>query len=108
MKEAKSKITTKKSGNRGYKSAWIYIPSKIYKSESFPFREDEEIIIDIEDENLIQILDMHTNTQLNETIPKILNNNIKDLIEPVKDKIRERYNTYNNLNKKITPKKIPK
>jgi len=48
MKEAKSKITTKKSGNRGYKSAWIYIPSKIYKSDDFPFQDNEEVIIEIE------------------------------------------------------------
>ena len=53
MKEVKSKITTKKSGNGGYKSAWIYIPSKIYKNENFPFKEDEEIVIDIEDGSLI-------------------------------------------------------
>ncbi|MHA1992848.1 MAG: AMP-binding protein [Candidatus Hodarchaeales archaeon] len=49
MKEAKSKITTKKSGNGGYKSAWIYIPSKIYKSENFPFQDDEEVVIEIEE-----------------------------------------------------------
>ena len=52
MKEAKSKITTKKSGNRGYKSAWIYIPSKIYKSDNFPFRDNEEVIIEIEEGSL--------------------------------------------------------
>ncbi|MHA2180397.1 MAG: AMP-binding protein [Promethearchaeota archaeon] len=49
MKITKGKITTKKSGNGGYKSAWIYIPSKIYKSENFPFQDNEEVLIDIED-----------------------------------------------------------
>ena len=48
MKEAKSKITTKKSGNGGYKSAWVYIPSKIYKSDNFPFQDNEEVIVEIE------------------------------------------------------------
>ncbi len=53
MREAKGKITTKKSGNGGYKSAWIYIPSKVYKDGLFPFHDDEEVIIEIEDESLI-------------------------------------------------------
>jgi crotonobetaine/carnitine-CoA ligase len=52
LKEAKSKITTKKSGNGGYKSAWIYIPSKIYKNEDFPFKDNEEVMIDIDDGSL--------------------------------------------------------
>ncbi|MHA2397475.1 MAG: AMP-binding protein [Promethearchaeota archaeon] len=53
MKTAKGKITTKKSGNRGYKSAWIYIPSKVYKDGLFPFLDDEEVIIEIEEESLV-------------------------------------------------------
>ncbi len=53
MKEAKGKITTKKSGNGGYKSAWIYIPSKVYRDILFPFQDDEEVMIEIEDESLV-------------------------------------------------------
>ncbi|MFW9825072.1 MAG: AMP-binding protein [Candidatus Thorarchaeota archaeon] len=53
MKIAKGKITTKKSGNGGYKSAWIYIPSKVYKNDLFPFKDNEEIIIEIGDDSLI-------------------------------------------------------
>ena len=49
MKVAKGKITTKKSGNGGYKSAWIYIPSKVYKDELFPVQDNEEVIIEIVD-----------------------------------------------------------
>ena len=52
MKVAKGKITTKKSGNGGYKSAWIYIPSKVYKDELFPFQDNEEVIIEIEEGSL--------------------------------------------------------
>ena len=52
MNEARGKITTKKSGNGGYKSAWIYIPSKIYRNDNFPFLDNEEIIIEIEDGTL--------------------------------------------------------
>ena len=53
MKTAKGRITTKKSGNRGYKSAWIYIPSKVYKDGLFPFQDNEEVIIEIEDDSLV-------------------------------------------------------
>jgi len=53
MTIAKSKITTRKSGNGGYKSVWIYIPSKISKDNSFPFQENEVVLIKIEDGSLI-------------------------------------------------------
>ena len=53
MTTARGKITTKKSGNGGYKSAWIYIPSKIYKDKLFPFQDNEEIVIEIEDGSLV-------------------------------------------------------
>ncbi|MFX1326209.1 MAG: AMP-binding protein, partial [Promethearchaeota archaeon] len=52
MQVAKGRITTKKSGNGGYKSAWIYIPSKVYKNEDFPFSDNEEVIIEIEEDSL--------------------------------------------------------
>lgn len=53
MKIAQGKITTKKSGNGGYKSAWLYIPSKIYKNDNFPFLDNEEVIIEIEEGSLV-------------------------------------------------------
>ena len=53
MKVAKGKITTKKSGKGGYKSAWIYIPSKVYKDVLFPFQENEELMIEIEENSLV-------------------------------------------------------
>ena len=53
MERAKGRITTKKSGNGGYKSAWIYIPSKIYKSDIFPFLDNEEIVIEIDGGSLV-------------------------------------------------------
>ena len=53
MTTARGKITTKKSGNGGYKSAWIYIPSKVYKDKLFPFQDNEEVIIEIEEDSLV-------------------------------------------------------
>ncbi len=53
MKIAKGRITLRKSGNRGYNSVWIYVPSKLVKDSSFPFEEKSEVIIEIDDEKLI-------------------------------------------------------
>ncbi|MFX1573543.1 MAG: hypothetical protein ACFFB0_12405 [Promethearchaeota archaeon] len=53
MTIAKGKITSKKSGNGGYKSLWIYIPSKISKDISFPFEDNEEVLVEIEDRSLV-------------------------------------------------------
>ena len=67
MKEAKGKITTKKSGNGGYISAWIYIPSKVYKDKLFPFQDDEEIIIEFwkdKEELLVKIFDFAENVDI--------------------------------------------
>lgn len=78
MKIAKGKITTKKSGNGGYKSMWIYIPSKIYKDTSFPFNDDEEMLIEIEDSSLIVSKNDERSKILknfgieNATLPKLL------------------------------------
>ncbi|MFX1297051.1 MAG: AMP-binding protein, partial [Promethearchaeota archaeon] len=38
---------------RGYKSFWVYIPSKISKDSSFPFKDKEEVIIEMEGGSLI-------------------------------------------------------
>ncbi|MHA2198126.1 MAG: AMP-binding protein [Candidatus Hodarchaeales archaeon] len=78
MKTAKGKITTKKSGNRGYKSAWIYIPSKVYKDGLFPFQDDEEVIIEIEEDSLVISKNNERSNILrdfgidNATIPRLL------------------------------------
>jgi len=53
MKFGEGKITTKSSGNGGYKSYWLYLPSKISKDSIFPFEEDEKVSIEIEGDSLI-------------------------------------------------------
>ncbi len=53
MKTAKGKISKKKSGNAKYESYWMYIPSKISKDKSFPFKDKEEVIIELNGGNLI-------------------------------------------------------
>jgi crotonobetaine/carnitine-CoA ligase len=53
MKIAHGKITERTSGNRGYKSTWLYIPSKIAKDKLFPFQNQEEVIIELKANQLI-------------------------------------------------------
>ncbi len=52
MKIGRGKISKKKSGNRGYSSIWLYIPSKIAKDSDFPFRDKEEVMIELKGEHM--------------------------------------------------------
>lgn len=52
MKTGKGRILKRKSGNRKYDSYWIYIPSKISKDYDFPFRDKEEVLVDLRGERL--------------------------------------------------------
>ncbi|MFX1481543.1 MAG: hypothetical protein ACFFCI_25975, partial [Promethearchaeota archaeon] len=52
MKTGKGRILKRKAGNRRYDSFWIYIPSKISKDLDFPFRDKEEVLIDLIGEHL--------------------------------------------------------
>ncbi len=48
----KGKITIKKSGT-GYKNVWIYVPSNLAKDSAFPFKDQEEVEIEIRNKQLI-------------------------------------------------------
>ncbi|TFF63771.1 MAG: hypothetical protein EU521_00350, partial [Promethearchaeota archaeon] len=53
MKKAKGRITERTSGNRGYKSTWLYIASDISKDEAFPFKDREKVIVELKENKLI-------------------------------------------------------
>jgi len=78
MKTAKGRIVKRKSGNRRYDSFWVYIPSKISKNSDFPFRDKEEIMIDLIGEhlNIRKIYNLSELTRVYDvedaTIPKII------------------------------------
>ncbi|MBN1802130.1 MAG: AMP-binding protein [Candidatus Lokiarchaeota archaeon] len=65
MKSGKGKISKKKSGNRGYSSLWVYIPSKISKDPSFPFRDKEEVNVELRGGSIIikKSYDLHEITE---------------------------------------------
>ena len=48
-----TKISIRKSGGKkGYESAWIYIPTRVYNDSSFPFKKNDKLIIQVKDNSL--------------------------------------------------------
>ena len=78
MEFGKSKIVIKPSGKGKYKTTWIYIPSKVAKDSSFPFKHDEEIMIQIKNDSVIISKNNVQSRMINEygiynvTLPKLL------------------------------------
>jgi crotonobetaine/carnitine-CoA ligase len=104
MTIGKGKISKKKSGNRGYSSFWVYIPSKIAKDRAFPFRDKEEVRIELKGEHLEvrRIYNLSDLTKVygieDATISKLVES--KALINKDKPFIyfHERVYTYNDVN----------
>jgi hypothetical protein len=78
MKTGKGRILKRKAGNRKYDSYWIYLPSKISKDYDFPFRDKEQVLIDLIGERL-EIRKIYNLRELTKvygiedaTIPKII------------------------------------
>ena len=53
MEFGKSKIVIKPSGRGKYNTTWIYVPSKVAKDSSFPFKNDEEVLIEIKNDTIL-------------------------------------------------------
>jgi len=53
MDYGKSKIVIKPSGKGKYKTTWIYVPSKVAKDSSFPFKNDEEVFLEIKNDSIL-------------------------------------------------------
>ncbi|MGQ4875573.1 MAG: AMP-binding protein, partial [Promethearchaeia archaeon] len=77
--KGKGRITVKVSGGNGYKSYWIYIPSKIAKHSSFPFSYNDEVEIEIIDGERLMVSKYDGLFELvnkygiqNATIPRVL------------------------------------
>ncbi len=49
-----SKISIRRSGgNKGYDSAWIYIPTRVYSDSSFPFKKEDKLVLEIEKDHIL-------------------------------------------------------
>ena len=78
MEFGKSKIVIKPSGKGKYKTTWIYVPSKVAKDSSFPFKNDEEVLIEIKNDSILITKDNVRSRMIKEsgidniTLPKLL------------------------------------
>jgi len=78
MEFGKSKIVIKPSGNGKYKTTWIYVPSKVAKDSSFPFKNNEEVLIEIKNGSILIKRDNAHSRMIkayginNITLPKLL------------------------------------
>ncbi|MHA1235625.1 MAG: AMP-binding protein, partial [Promethearchaeota archaeon] len=78
MEFGKSKIVIKPSGRGKYKTTWIYVPSKVAKDSSFPFKNDEEVLIEIKNDTILITKDNLRSRMIKEygidniTLPKLL------------------------------------
>ena len=78
MEFGKSKIVIKPSGRGKYKTTWIYVPSKVAKDSSFPFKNNEEVLIEIKNGSILITKDNVSSRMIKEygidnlTLPKLL------------------------------------
>ena len=78
MEFGKSKIVEKPSGKGKYKTTWIYVPTKVANDSSFPFKNDEEVLLEIKNDSIIIRRDNVHSRMIkeygsgNETLPKLL------------------------------------
>ncbi len=106
MEFGKSKIVIKPSGKGKYKTTWIYIPSKVAKDSSFPFKNDEEVLIEIKNGSILITKD-DTRTRMiketgidNITLPKLLRKKAVENSEQVILYFRDEKLTYKDINEK--------
>ncbi|MBN1802243.1 MAG: AMP-binding protein [Candidatus Lokiarchaeota archaeon] len=106
-----SKISVRRSGGKkGYDSAWIYIPTRVYSDSSFPFKKEDKLVLEIEDDQILvrkkRIFDDIINNYgiENATLPKLIENKAienKDLPAILYEDEIYSYNQVNDLSNQI-------
>ena len=106
MEFGKSKIVIKPSGKGKYKTTWIYIPSKVAKDSSFPFKNDEEVLIEIKNDTILITKDNTRSRMIKEsgidnvTLPKLLRKKAVENSDQVILYFRDEKLTYKDINEK--------
>ena len=84
-KTIETKISIRKSGGKKtYESAWIYIPTRIFSDKSFPFKKDDNLILELEKDHIVirkkkVFEDLIREFGLkNATLPKLIEKKAKD------------------------------
>ncbi|MHA1148299.1 MAG: AMP-binding protein [Promethearchaeota archaeon] len=84
MKSAKARLFERGSGSGKYRNVWINIPSKLIKDDSFPFSENEDVIIEIKKGSLLirktdELIDIINNYGIeNATLPKLIEKKVEE------------------------------
>jgi len=104
MEFGKSKIVIKPSGKGKYQTTWIYIPSKVAKDSSFPFKNDEKVLIEIKNDSILISKDNIHSRMIKEsgidniTLPKLLSKKMVENSDQVILYYREEKLTYKDIN----------
>jgi len=105
-KEIIGKITTKTS-KKGYKSYWIYLPSKISKDDAFPFMDGDEVEIELTKDGRLNIRKHDKLRKIinqygleNATLPKVLEEKAKKNQDEPFLFFQDQVYSYKNLNNK--------
>jgi len=109
-KTIETKISVRKSGGkRPYESAWIYIPTRLFSDDSFPFKKNDNLILELEEDHILVrkkkiFEDIIREFGLeNATLPKLIEKKAKDdASQPMiyyKDKIITNKEVNDNSNK---------
>jgi len=105
-KSIESKISVRKSGGKkGYESAWIYIPTRLFNDKSFPFKKYDNLVIEIEKDHIIvrkkRVLeDIIQEFGLeNANLPKLIENKAKENGHRPMILYKDKIITYNEVNK---------
>ena len=106
MEFGKSKIVIKPSGKGKYKTTWIYIPTKVAKDSSFPFENDEDVLIEIKNDSILITKDNIHSRMIKEsgianiTLPKLLRKKAVENSDQVILYYRNEKLTYKDINEK--------
>ena len=105
MEFGKSKIVIKPSGRGKYKTTWIYVPSKVAKDSSFPFKNNEEVLIEIKNGTIIIKRDNVHSRMIkayginNITLPKLLTKKAEENSDQVILYFRNEKLTFEDINR---------
>ncbi|MEE9572496.1 MAG: hypothetical protein V3W20_05585, partial [Candidatus Neomarinimicrobiota bacterium] len=106
MEYGKSKIVLKPSGKGKYNTTWIYIPSKVANDSSFPFKNDEKILIEIKNDSILITKDNVSSRMIkqygidNLTLPKLLRKKAAENSDQIMLFYRNEKFTYKDINEK--------
>jgi crotonobetaine/carnitine-CoA ligase len=106
MDLGKTKLVSKPSGNNKYNTTWVYIPSKVARDSSFPFKENEELLVEIKNDTLL-ISKSNKRSRIireygvdNATLPKLLNKKASENKDQIILYYKDEHFSYGEINER--------